>query len=71
MLFDTYGALTLDQSRPGSNCNKGALHIPQNSSTGVSPSDCLVSYLGHSLKRCLTPSPSVEIQSVYSTAPVD
>ena len=28
----------------------GVLHIPQNSSiTGTSPSDCLVSYPGHSL----------------------
>ena len=35
---------------PGNNGNKGVLHILQNSSiTGASPSDCLVSYPGHSL----------------------
>ena len=43
------GATTPGQSEPGSNGNKGVLHIPQSSSiTGNSPSDCLVSYLGHS-----------------------
>ena len=45
------------------------LHIPQSSSiTGTSPSDCLVSYAGHSLRKsCLT----AEVQSVYSTVPAD
>ena len=38
------------QSGPGSDGNEGVLHIPQSSSTaGTSPSDCLVSYSGHSL----------------------
>ena len=38
------------QSGPGSNSNEGVLRIPQSPSiTGTSPSDCLVSYLGHSL----------------------
>ena len=38
------------QSGPGSYGNKRVLHIPQSSSiTEASPSDCLVSYLGHSL----------------------
>ena len=33
------------QGGPGSDGNKGVLHIPQSSSiTGTSPSDCLVSY---------------------------
>ena len=46
--------LTLDSSpglsEPGSNGNEGVLRIPQNSSiTEASPSDCLVSYLGHLL----------------------
>ena len=37
-------------SGPGSDDNEGVLHIPQSSMiTGTSPSDCLVSYLGHSL----------------------
>ena len=63
------GATTPGQSGPGSNGNKGVLHIPQSSSsTGASPSDCLVSYPGHSLGESY---PSVEMQSVYSTAPAD
>ena len=37
------------QSEPGSNGNEVVLHVPQNSKTGVSSSDCLVSYPGHSL----------------------
>ena len=44
------GATILAQSVPESDGNKGVPHIPQNSSiTGTSPSDCLVSYAGHSL----------------------
>ena len=40
----------LGHSEPGSNDNEGVLHIPQGPCiTGTSPSDCLVSYLGHSL----------------------
>ena len=58
------------QSGPGSNGNEGVLRIPQSSSTaGTSPSDCLVSYPGHSLGG--GSSPSAEVQSVYSTAPAD
>ena len=38
------------QSGPRSDGNEGVLRIPQSSSiTGTSPSDCLVSYPGHSL----------------------
>ena len=48
VLFDLSGTTTLGQSGPGSDGNKGILHIPQSSSiTGTSPSDCLVSYLRH------------------------
>ena len=44
------GATTLGQSGPVSDGNEGVLCIPQSSSiTGTSPSDCLVSYPGHSL----------------------
>ena len=47
--------------------NKEVLRIPQSSSINVtSSSDCLVSYLGHSLRESY---PSAETQSVYSTAP--
>ena len=48
------GATIPGQSEPGSDGNKGVLRIPQSSSiTGASPSDCLVSYLGHSLSGVL------------------
>ena len=64
------GAITPGQSGPGSNGNEGVLRIPQSSSTaGNSPSDCLVSYRGHSLGG--GSYPSAEVQSVYSTAPAD
>ena len=62
-------ATTLGQSGLGSNGNEGVLYIPQSSSiTWTSPSDCLVSYPGPSLRRSY---PSAEMQSVYSTAPAD
>ena len=45
------------------------LRISQSPSiTGTSPSDCFVSYPGHSLGGSY---PSAEMQSVYSTAPAD
>ena len=54
---------------PGNDGNVVVLRIPQSSSiTGASPSDCLVSYPGHSLRKSY---PSVEMQSVYSTDPAD
>ena len=57
------GATTPGQSGPGSDGNEGVLRIPQISSiTGIWPSDCLVSYLGHRY---------AEMQSVYSTAPAE
>ena len=63
------GATTSGQSRLGSNGNEGVLYIPQSSSiTGTSLSNCLVSYLGHSLGESYS---SVEKQLMYSTAPVD
>ena len=41
---------SLGQSGPGSNANKGLLRIPQISSiTGISSSDCFVSYPGYPL----------------------
>ena len=57
------------QSKPGSNGNKGVLCILQSSSiTKASPSDSLVTYLGHSLGESYC---SAEMQSVYSAAPAD
>ena len=54
------GVTTPGLSGLGSNGNEGVLRIPQSSSIiGSSPSDCLVSYQGH----------SVEKRAVYSTAP--
>ena len=56
------GVTTLGQSRPRSNGNEGIFHIPQSFSiTGASPSDCLKLYPGHLL----------EMQSIYSSAPVN
>ena len=44
------GATIPSLSGPGSGGNEGVLRIPQSSSiTGISPSDCLVPYPGHSL----------------------
>ena len=65
-------AIILGQSGSGKNGNEGVLHIPQSSSiTGALASDCLLSYAGHSLSVCVCggSNPSVEMQSVYSTAP--
>ena len=54
-------ATTPSQSRPWSDDNEGVLRIPKSSSiTGTSPSDCLVSYLGHSSRETY---PSAEMQS--------
>ena len=47
-------ATTPVQSRPMINGNEGVLRIPQSSSiSGSSPSNCLVSNLGHSLRSVL------------------
>ena len=51
------GTTTLGQCGPGSDSKKGVLRIPQNSNiTGVSPPDCLVSFLGHSLGKFYPPA---------------
>ena len=64
-----YQLSTPSQNGSGSDGNKGVFHIRQRSSiTGNSPSDCSVSYPGHSLGEFY---PSVEMQSVYSTSPAD
>ena len=55
-LIGPYQALPCWDSGPKSNGNEGVLCIPQSSSiTETSPSDCLVSYTGHSLGRGLNP----------------
>ena len=62
------GATMPGQSGPWSNGNEGVVHIPQRPSIiGTSPSDCLVSYPGHSSGG--VSYPSAEVQSVYSTVP--
>ena len=59
---------TPGQSGPGSDGNKGVFPIPQSPSiTEASPSDCLVSYPGYSLRQGGSYS-YAEIQSVYSAA---
>ena len=63
------GATISDHNGPGSNGNEEAFRIPQRPSIiGTSPSDCLVSYPGHSLGESY---PTAEVQSVYSTAQAD
>ena len=49
------GATNMGQSGPGSNGKEGVFYIPQTSKTGASPSDGLMSYLGHSQRysRCV------------------
>ena len=43
------GATILGQTEPGSNGNEEAIHIPQRSChAGATPSDCLMSNMGHS-----------------------
>ena len=65
------GATTQGQSGPGSDSNEGVLHIPQISSiTEASPSDHLMSYSGHLLRRGRS-YPYAEMQLVYFTAPAD
>ena len=64
------GATIRGHSGPGSISNEGVLRIPQMPSiSGTSPSDCLVSYPGHSLGvlpfcRCiLLPQPTGQVVS--------
>ena len=61
------GATTPGQSGPESDGNEGTLHIPQSYSiTGTSPSDCLVSYSGHSLGWGSYPSYREAVGVFYS-----
>ena len=46
--------LPLRVSEPGTNGNERVLYIPQSSRTGVSPSFCLISYLGHTFRGVLS-----------------
>ena len=60
---------TRGKSRPESDGNKGVLRIPQSSCiTRASPSNCFVSYPGHSWRESY---PSAKMQSVYSAAPTN
>ena len=64
------GPTTPGKSGPGSDGNEGVLCIPPSSSiTKTSPSDCFMSYPGHSFGG--GSYPSAEKQSVYSTAPAN
>ena len=55
-IWPVSGTTTPGQSGTRNDGNEGVLRIPQSSSiTGTSPSDCLVSYPGHSLEWVLTP----------------
>ena len=66
------GTTTQGQSGPGSDGNEGTIRIPQSLSiTEASPSNSLVSYLGHSLVVGRGSYFSAEMQSEYSTAQAD
>ena len=57
------GTTTPSHNGPGSDGNEGILCIPQNLRiTEASPSDCLMSYPGHTLGESY---PSAEMQSMY------
>ena len=58
-------ATTPGQSGPGNNGNEGVLHIPQNSKTGASPSNGLMSYPGHLLEDCYS-SAELHDSQVYT-----
>ena len=60
------GANSLGQSGPGSNGNKGVLHIPQNFSITIR----LFNVISKTLVEQRS-YPSAEVQLVYSTAPAD
>ena len=63
------GTTIVGQNGLGGDGNEEILRIPQNSSiTGASPSDCLLSYAGHSLGESYL---SVEMHLVYSAASAD
>ena len=61
------GAPTLGLREVGSHSNEDVFHILKSSRTAALTSDGLMSYPGHSLERGLT----VEMQTVYFTAPAD
>ena len=53
------GAITLDRNEPGRDGNEKVFHIPRNFGiNGASPSDCLMLYIGHSLRES---HPSIEM----------
>ena len=74
--FEQSGATIPGMVGPVSNCNEEIPSIPQSSSiTGTSPSDCLVSYQGHSLGgltplqrscRCIL-YPQLTVSTIYAT----
>ena len=63
------GSTAPSLGEPESNGNEGVFYTLKSSRTGASPSDSFVSYTGHSLEWGFYPS--IEVQSVYSTAPGD
>ena len=63
------GATTTGRSGSGSDGNEEVLWISQSSSiSGASPSDCLISFPGHSLEESY---PFTDMQLVYSTVLAD
>ena len=66
-----WGANTRGLSGPWSGGNKCVLCTPQSSSINrTSPSDCLVSYLGHSFGKRVVPLCSVVVGVFYNPSPL-
>ena len=63
------GATTPGRRGPGSNGNEGLVQIPQISKAGASPPDGWMSYVRTLFGEWYYLS--VEMQSMYSTAPAD
>ena len=65
------GATSPVQSGPGSNGYEGVLHISQSFRTEASPSDCFVSYPGHSRGGGILPLCRDAVGVFYSPPPAD
>ena len=62
------GTINRSQSGPGSNGNQGVLNYPLSSRAETSPSDCFMSYPGHSLEVSYIYG---ERQLMHSAAPAN
>ena len=64
------GATNPGQIGSGSDVSEEVYHNPQSSKTGASPSDCLMSYPGHSLEEYY-PSTEMQVSIFYGPSWLD